>query len=417
MHRPLATSTLLTTLLGVLGCNFDSGGGDEEVGETLTGEGSSSSSDSSGSESGTDASGTDTSASTDTSGTDTSAGTETSAETSTDSETTSEGGPLDADMDGVPSDADCDDDDPDNFPGNTEICDGQDNDCSGFADDDAADAGTYYTDADMDGFGTGMGFSSCEVPPGTAMQGGDCNDMDPLAYPDANDVCALGSTCKAIFDSGLGDDDGLYLVDPAGVDQGGEPVEVWCDMTNGGLTAALVINSVNEGTYIGNFGGAYFQTEQLAADPAEASNQSAQPVQAWLDLNEYEYEDFRLAAYSDTNNSFTSGWIARASLRIEFGQNGYLLYGEPANGYSWCGGAASYTDGGQGQINKPPNAPNDCKGHITLGSGFDFSLSGSQFNQGLTACGPDGSAWMHRNFGNTQIYYPNAGAAYVVWTR
>jgi hypothetical protein len=415
MARPsLATSTLLLPLLGVLACNFDSGGegGNEEVGETSSGA-TQSSSESSGSESSTEASSSETAGDT----VDETSGSETSASTTADTETTSEGGPVDADMDGVASDEDCDDADPDNFPGNTEICDGQDNDCSGFADDDAVDAGTYYSDADMDGYGTGMGFASCEVPPGTAMQGGDCNDMDPAAYPDANDVCALGSTCKAIHDAGLGNDDGLYLVDPAGVDQGGPPVEVWCDMQNGGLTAALVINSVNEGTYIGDFGGTDFQTELLAADPAEASSVGAPPIQAWLDLNEYDYEDFRLAAYSDANNTFTSGWIARTSLRIEFGQNGYLLYGEPANGYSWCGGAATYTDGGQGQINKPPNAPNDCKGHITLGSGFDFSLSGSQFNQGLTACGPDGSAWMLRNFGNTQLFYPIAGAAYVVWTR
>jgi hypothetical protein len=38
-------------------------------------------------------------------------------------------GPVDGDSDGVTSDLDCDDGDPANFPGNVEICDGQDNDC------------------------------------------------------------------------------------------------------------------------------------------------------------------------------------------------------------------------------------------------------------------------------------------------
>jgi len=41
--------------------------------------------------------------------------------------------PVDADGDGVPSDLDCDDDDPQRFPGNPEQCDGIDNDCSGEA--------------------------------------------------------------------------------------------------------------------------------------------------------------------------------------------------------------------------------------------------------------------------------------------
>ena len=37
--------------------------------------------------------------------------------------------PVDGDSDGSPADEDCDDADPDNFPGNVEVCDGQDNDC------------------------------------------------------------------------------------------------------------------------------------------------------------------------------------------------------------------------------------------------------------------------------------------------
>ena len=40
----------------------------------------------------------------------------------------------DVDTDGVCADTDCDDTDPANFPGNTEICDGQDNDCANGAD-------------------------------------------------------------------------------------------------------------------------------------------------------------------------------------------------------------------------------------------------------------------------------------------
>ena len=45
--------------------------------------------------------------------------------------------PSDFDGDGSPAGVDCDDADPNNYPGNTEVCDGQDNDCDGFADDTA----------------------------------------------------------------------------------------------------------------------------------------------------------------------------------------------------------------------------------------------------------------------------------------
>ena len=49
--------------------------------------------------------------------------------------------PQDNDGDGVACDLDCDDDDPNNFPGNLEIYDGQDNDCDGLVDGDDPDVG------------------------------------------------------------------------------------------------------------------------------------------------------------------------------------------------------------------------------------------------------------------------------------
>ena len=52
---------------------------------------------------------------------------------------------TDADGDGVPSELDCDDDDPARFPGNTELCDGIDNDCSGEAETDGDGACGFWT--------------------------------------------------------------------------------------------------------------------------------------------------------------------------------------------------------------------------------------------------------------------------------
>jgi hypothetical protein len=61
---------------------------------------------------------------------------------------------------------DCDDDDPANFSGNPEVCDGQDNDC---------DDGT---DEELDG--DGDGWTVC---------GGDCLEGDVQVYPGAAEVC------------------------------------------------------------------------------------------------------------------------------------------------------------------------------------------------------------------------------------
>ena len=337
--------------------------------------------------------------------------------TTGDTDTT--GGDPDADMDGVPASEDCDDQDPNNFPGNPEVCDGQDNDCDTLADNDAIDAGTYYSDNDKDGFGQDSeGVESCLQPPDTSMVAGDCNDNDPDAYPDANNVCPLGASCRAIFDSGAAGDDGLYLIDPDGIDLGEAPLEVWCDMMNGGRTAALIINSVNEGTYIGDFGQGYVSTGQLATDPAIASSANATPTQAWLDLNAFAYTELWVAAFGDGMGTYISAAIARSDLRIDFGADGYLLWNDP-NGYYWCGGDKAYTDAGVGQVNQPAGAPADCKGHTSLGSGWDFSQvgGGGQYNQGLTLCGGDASTWMHKGYATGMVFFPGKGAAHVVWVR
>ena len=64
----------------------------------------------------------------------------------------------DADCDGSLTADDCDDGDSANFPGNTEVCDGADNDCDGDIDDDddsldSTSAVLWYSDTDADGYG------------------------------------------------------------------------------------------------------------------------------------------------------------------------------------------------------------------------------------------------------------------------
>ena len=112
---------------------------------------------------------------------------------------TDEGFDVDADgvttcgPDGVTGNADddCDDDAPNNFPGNPEVCDGFDNDCDGAAED--------ISDADSDGF------TVCD---------GDCDDADPLNFPGNPEVCdGQDNNCDNNIDENGVDNDGDGVTD------------------------------------------------------------------------------------------------------------------------------------------------------------------------------------------------------------
>lgn len=103
--------------------------------------------------------------------------------------------------DGYGSDAtDCDDGDDTQFPGADEICNGEDDDCEGDVDEaDAIDAGTWYTDADGDGFGdpTTAGIA-CDAPSGSVADDTDCDDGDDTVNPDASEICdEIDNDCDA----------------------------------------------------------------------------------------------------------------------------------------------------------------------------------------------------------------------------
>ncbi len=86
---------------------------------------------------------------------------------------------------------DCDDTDPAVSPAATETCNGVDDDCDGGTDDDeAADASSWFVDADGDGHGDpGTTLLACELPAGAAATGDDCDDADATAFPGAPESC------------------------------------------------------------------------------------------------------------------------------------------------------------------------------------------------------------------------------------
>lgn len=82
---------------------------------------------------------------------------------------------------------DCDDAEGTVNPGAAELCDGVDNDCDGVVDnDDAMDAGTWYADADGDGYGGGA-LTACQRPNGYVPNGDDCNDDNAAVNPGVTD--------------------------------------------------------------------------------------------------------------------------------------------------------------------------------------------------------------------------------------
>jgi hypothetical protein len=225
---------------------------------------------------------------------------------------------------------------------------------------------------------------------------------------------ALRANCKDLL-LYEGVPSGVYQIDPDGSTGPTAPFKVYCDMTTdgGGWTLAFLKNSAHAGNYA-DFGAGYVAPEVLVNTPETASNMT-QGLGGWLDLNALTFDTIRLASYNVGARTFMSKDIAKTSLRIKFGDNGYLLYND-SNGYYWCGGDRAYTDSGSGQVNQPSGAPADCKGHGSLGDGWDFSHS-TGTNQGLTLCGANASSWMYRSYGSQSISYGTVGAAYAIWAR
>lgn len=285
-----------------------------------------------------------------------------------------------------------------------------------------------YADRDRDGYGDPE--APVEDCAAGAVVGTDCDDADPDINPGAVELCdALDQDCDGHSGDSVGASSEcaatscLEVLEAGGSASGaywialpsGETVALWCDLETdgGGWTLGFLRNTASLGSQ-GGFGGGDESAGDLGLSPEEASA-SGSAVLAWIDLNAFEWSTLRVGAYAYGEQTWLSEDIPREDLRISFGEDGYLLYGGDSP-YYWCGGDASYTDAGVGATSNPEGAPSDCKGHGSLGSGWDFSESPGA-NAGLTLCGADGSSFLAATWGGTWIGYGSAGGAQAIFVR
>ena len=100
---------------------------------------------------------------------------------------------------------DCDDTDFSIKPGAVEFCDGIDNDCNNQIDDNPVGGSLYYADADADGIGGSTTIQSCSAVNGASSETGDCDDLDPFAFPGSAENDSTTSCMRDVDGDGYGD--------------------------------------------------------------------------------------------------------------------------------------------------------------------------------------------------------------------
>ena len=143
---------------------------------------------------------------------------------------------------------DCDDTVATINPNGVEVCNGADDDCDGDLDeDDAVDAGTWWGDADGDGYGdVTISAIACDAPEGFVANPDDCDDAADGVFPGAAEVCnGIDDDCDSVVDLVDDDADGFISgecggpdCDDSSADINPSATETWYDGIDSNCDAA-----------------------------------------------------------------------------------------------------------------------------------------------------------------------------------
>ena len=218
--------------------------------------------------------------------------------------------PVDADGDGYPDGEDCDDEDPDVFPGADEECNGIDDDCDGQVDE----------DTDLDGDGV----SDCADGDGDGWSGdqGDCDDTDADISPDAIEECdGIDNDCDGDVDEGMDvdgdgvsdcfDDCPVYVdVDLAEAAQDGTFLLPFAAIQDGMDQAASVgcrFVDVYPGTYFETIDFSGWDLEVVAVGGRTVTTIDAQGTGTTVTANSGEPATSLISGFTITGGSATDG--------------------------------------------------------------------------------------------------------------
>ncbi|MDG1480026.1 MAG: MopE-related protein, partial [Myxococcota bacterium] len=148
-------------------------------------------------------------------------------------------------------DSDCNDADNTVNPGETETCDGTDNNCSG-DELDAIDVLTFYADTDSDGYGdAAVTSAACSEPSGYLADDSDCNDADNTVNPGEAETCD-GTDNNCSGDENDASDATTFYADSDEDTFGDSDVTfVSCDQPSGYITDSTDCDDGENTTYPG----------------------------------------------------------------------------------------------------------------------------------------------------------------------
>ncbi len=256
-------------------------------------------------------------------------------------------------LDGILStaDDDCDDSAAGNFPGSPEVCDGFDNDCNGL--DDAGQPGVDGEEQDDDADGLSECQGDCDDNPssGAANYPGNtevCDGADNNCDGSIDELL-LGSDpscpavdCAQVLLGAPGSTTGSYWIDPGG----NGATQVSCDMSTDGGGWSLVFNvfdhgSLSENDFISVFGHNLWTTESwnYSSGSIAGGNPNGlvhMTTQGALNIARFDglFTDLRMTC-SQSSNDATEQHFAQVNGYSTINGNWDLL-GSTANGTSYA---------------------------------------------------------------------------------